>query len=106
VLLVQDRTAFWVLGATLGIFVGPAQAAGRSWLARAAPAEVRSELFGLFALSGKATAFAGPLLVGWVTWLADSQRVGMGVIILFFLLGLLLMLTVPEPEKAQPDVSA
>jgi len=102
VLLVQSQTWFWVLGAGLGVFVGPAQAAGRSWLARAAPPELRSELFGLFALSGKATAFAGPLLVGWVTWLADSQRVGMGVIIVFFALGLAMLLTVPE-QRPQTD---
>ncbi|NBC12922.1 MAG: MFS transporter, partial [Gammaproteobacteria bacterium] len=37
VLVVESRTWFWVLGALLGVFVGPAQAAGRSWLARAAP---------------------------------------------------------------------
>lgn len=103
VLLVESQTWFWVLGALLGVFVGPAQAAGRSWLARAAPAELRAELFGLFALSGKATAFAGPLLVGWVTWLAGSQRVGMGVIIVFFALGLLLLLTVPEQRPPASD---
>jgi len=103
VLLVESRLWFWMLGALLGIFVGPAQAAGRSWLARAAPDELRAELFGLFALSGKATAFAGPLLVGWVTWLADSQRVGMGVIIVFFTLGLLVLLTVPEQRPAATE---
>jgi len=101
-LLVESRVWFWALGALLGVFVGPAQAAGRSWLARAAPAELRAELFGLFALSGKATAFAGPLLVGWVTWLADSQRIGMGVIVVFFALGLLLLLTVPEQRAPGP----
>lgn len=98
VLLVEQPMAFWVLGSLLGVFIGPAQAAARSYLARVAPPALRAELFGLFALSGKATAFAGPLLVGWVTWLAGSQRVGMSVIVVFFILGLLLMLTVPEAE--------
>lgn len=99
VLLVESRTAFWVLGSALGLFVGPAQAAGRSYLAHAAPPHLRAELFGLFALSGKATAFAGPLLVGWVTWVAGNQRIGMATIVVFFLLGLLMLLTVPEAPR-------
>jgi len=100
-LLVTDPLWFWVFGMTLGVFVGPAQAASRSYLARAVPAELRTEMFGLFALSGKATAFLGPLLVGWITVLASSQRVGMVTIIVFFAAGAALLLTVPEqrPER-------
>lgn len=100
-LLVEARGAFWVLGALLGVFVGPVQAAGRSWLAHAAPANLRTELFGLFALSGKATAFLGPLLVGWLTVLSGSQRVGMSVIMVSFVVGFLLMLTVPEAGRVR-----
>jgi len=94
-LLAQSVTAFWVAGLALGIFVGPAQAASRSLLARMAPAQQRNQLFGLFTLSGKATAFLGPLLVGWLTFLSGSQRVGMAVILGLWLVGLVLMLTVP-----------
>lgn len=100
ILLVESRAAFWTLGGLLGVFVGPAQAAGRSYLAHAAPPALRAELFGLFALSGKVTSFAGPLLVGWVTWLAGSQRVGMGTVVVLFLLGFALMLSVPEARAA------
>lgn len=103
ILFVHSQTLFWVLGGLLGLFVGPAQAAARSYLGRVAPAELRAELFGLFALSGKATAFAGPFLVGWVTWLAGSQRVGMAVIVVFFVLGFAMTLTLPA---ARPDADA
>jgi UMF1 family MFS transporter len=95
-LLVGSSLAFWIVGGLLGLFVGPAQAASRSYLGRVAPERLRTQFFGLFALSGKATAFAGPLLVGGLTALAGSQRVGMSVIVVFFVLGLALMLTVPE----------
>jgi UMF1 family MFS transporter len=61
---------------------------------------LRSEMFGLFAFSGKATAFAGPLLVGWVTGWLDSPRAGMSVVIVFLLIGFLIMLTVPAAERA------
>jgi MFS transporter, UMF1 family len=99
VLLVEDPTLFWLFGMLLGVFVGPVQAASRSYLSRAAPERLRTQMFGLYALSGKATAFMGPLLVGWVTTLADSQRVGMSVIIVYFVLGFLLMWTVPEAKE-------
>jgi len=47
-------------------------------------------------LSGKATAFMGPMLVGGLTLMADSQRVGMSAILVFFIVGGVMLLTVPE----------
>jgi UMF1 family MFS transporter len=99
-ILVRDVTWFWVAGALLGIFVGPAQAASRTMLARMAPPELSTEFFGLFALTGKATAFLGPLLVGVFTDAFDSQRVGLTVVLAFFAVGLLLLLPVKE-ERAR-----
>lgn len=99
VLVVETSTLFWSFGLLLGIFVGPAQAASRSYLARAAPESLRNEMFGLFALSGKVTSFLGPLLVGWGTYLSGSQRIGMSTIVIFFLIGFILMLTVPSAKK-------
>ena len=99
ILVVDDRTLFWAAGMALGIFVGPAQAASRSYLARIAPAELRTEMFGLFALSGKATAFVGPLLVGWVTFATDSQRIGMSTILVFFAIGAALLWTLPDAHR-------
>lgn len=104
-LLVTSPTLFWALGVAVGIFVGPVQAASRSWMARNAPPELSSQMFGLFAFSGKATAFAGPLLVGWVTALAGSQRVGMSVILGFLAVGFVLMLTVPAQVRAAGEAS-
>ena len=101
ILLVETKTWFMILGAALGIFIGPAQAASRTLMARLAPPEMRTEMFGLYAFSGKATAFLGPAMVGWVTLWADSQRVGMATILIFFVAGLVLLLPVKEPrEKA------
>ena len=95
-LVVESLNWFWGLGILLGIFVGPAQSASRSLMARLAPEAIRTEMFGLYAFSGKATGFLGPILLAAVTTAFDSQRVGMGVIIVFFIVGLLLLLRVRE----------
>ena len=96
-LAVGSKTMLWVFGLPWGIFVGPAQAASRSLMARLAPEHLRTEMFGLFALSGKATAFLGPALLAWVTAFSGTQRAGMATILLFFAAGGALLWTVKEP---------
>ncbi|MDZ7690210.1 MAG: MFS transporter [Balneolaceae bacterium] len=96
VLLVTAESWFWAFGLLLGIFVGPVQAASRTYMGRIAPKHLRNQMFGLFALSGKVTAFVGPILVGWITYLTDSQRIGMSIIVVGFAAGMLLMFGVPE----------
>ena len=59
--LVSDPLGFWIAGALLGVFIGPTQAASRSLMARIAPAELRTEMFGLYALSGKGHRLRRPL---------------------------------------------
>jgi len=98
-LIVETTFWFWVFGMGLGVFVGPTQAASRSLMARLAPPAMQTEMFGLYAMSGKATAFVGPILVGWVTAASGSQRAGMATIIVFFVIGLLLLLPVKAPVR-------
>ncbi|MCW3477256.1 MFS transporter [Limobrevibacterium gyesilva] len=97
VLLVHDRTLFWALGLGLGVFVGPAQAASRSLMARLAPADASAAWFGMFALSGRVTAFLGPMALGAVTAAFHSQRAGMAVIPLFLVAGAALLAGVASP---------
>lgn len=101
ILVVDSKTVFTVLCVGLGLFFGPAQAASRSLMSRLAPPESRAEFFGLFALAGKVTAFLGPALVGWVTYAAQSQRVGMATILPFFVVGGALLLLVKEPRPGR-----
>ncbi|MFZ5532670.1 MAG: MFS transporter [Pseudomonadota bacterium] len=102
-LLAPSAGAFWVWGALLGIFVGPAQAASRSYLARMAPAGQRNELFGLMAFSGKATTFLGPFLVAALTTASGSQRVGLGVVLVMFAGALLLTVGVASDRRAPQE---
>lgn len=94
-----SKWQFWLLGVILGIFVGPVQSSSRALMARIAPPHLRNEMFGFYMLSGKATAFFGPLLYGWITYLTGSLRWGMSSVIFLFIIGGLIMLTVSEAEK-------
>ncbi|MDJ0684239.1 MAG: MFS transporter [Alphaproteobacteria bacterium] len=98
-LLIDSVTLFWIFGLGLSVFVGPVQAASRAMMARLAPPEKESEFFGLYALSGKATAFLGPLILGWVTVAFDSQRAGMATVVVFLLIGLALLAPLKLPTR-------
>lgn len=98
-LMVESKTLFWIFGLPLGLFVGPIQAASRTMMAQLAPPELRGEMFGLFAFSGKATAFVGPILLGSVTAITGSQRIGMGVIVAMLIGGGLLLAAVRMPAR-------
>lgn len=88
----------WAAGIIVGIFAGPNQSASRSLLARMTPAEKENEFFGFFAFSGKFTAFLGPLALGVLTELCQSQRAGMAVVIVLFVLGGLLLRPLDEQD--------
>ncbi|MEZ5669031.1 MAG: MFS transporter [Alphaproteobacteria bacterium] len=105
ILVIESKDMFYVLAMLIGVFMGPIQSASRSLMAHMAPAAMRTEMFGLFALSGKVTSFVGPALVAVVTAATDSQRLGMAVIVVLFAVGGLLMLGVREPERTAPAVA-
>lgn len=86
-------------GVVLGLGMGPAQSASRTMMARLAPEGMITEFFGLFALSGKATAFLAPLLIGVATGLTQDARVSILVIIAMLSVGAVLLMPVRE-ERA------
>ena len=99
-LLAEDKAVFWAVALVIGIFVGPAQSASRTLMARLAPPDQRTEMFGIYALTGKVTAFIGPFLFGTATAWFQTQRAGMATILVLFVLGGLLLLTmVREPPR-------
>jgi MFS transporter, UMF1 family len=83
--------AYLALGCLIGMCGAPLQAASRSLLIRLAPKDRIAQYFGLFALTGKVTSFVGPLLVGIVTAITASQKIGMTVLAAFFVAGLALL---------------
>ncbi|MEO1307340.1 MAG: MFS transporter [Pseudomonadota bacterium] len=93
----------YVVGRAIGSAGGVLQASSRTMMVRHAKPERPTEAFGLYALSGKATAFLGPALIGAVTYLTGSVRLGIAPLIFLFLLGLLLLVWVhPKGIRAEP----
>jgi MFS transporter, UMF1 family len=88
--------AYLVLGCLIGAAGGPLQAASRTLLIRLAPQDRIAQYFGLFALTGKVTSFVGPLLIGLITAVTESQKTGMAVLVVFFVAGLALLARVGE----------
>ncbi len=100
IVFVRTSMLFWIFGLALSIFVGPIQSASRSFMLHLSPKEKLTEMFGFYNMSGKITAFLGPMLLGWVTALFNSQRVGVSTILVFLLGGVILLLWVNESNKA------
>jgi len=94
--------AFYVLGAIIGAGGGSMQAASRTMMVRQGDIEKMTEGFGLYALSGKATAFLAPLSIGIVTDITGSQQSGILPIVALFAIGLVLLLFV-HPDGVQPE---
>lgn len=83
-------------GLGFAMFVTAAFATSRTMMARISPPSMTTQFFGLYALSGTATAFLGPWLVGATTEAFASQRVGYASLILLLAMGLIGMLFVRE----------
>ena len=90
----HGELVFLAFAVIVRLVAAPVQAASRALLARLAPPDKITQYFGLFAFSGKVTAFMAPLLVAAVTQATGDQRIGMASIAVFLIAGFLLMLPV------------
>ena len=107
--LLHDRGqwVFWVFGLAMTVFVGPAQSASRSFLARLIPEGHSGEVFGLYATTGRAVSFLSSSM--WVLFLwiggffvaegVSTVYFGILGIVLVLALGLLAMLPVRSPSQ-------
>ena len=96
-------TTFWVLGLLMTVFVGPAQAASRSFLARLIPEGKNGEIFGLYATTGRVVSFMAPAAFGifiaigaGITGQENTQYWGILGIVLILAAGFAVMLPVKE----------
>jgi len=102
----SSRESFYVIGLLAGLSMGSSQAASRSLMARLTPKEHRTEFFGFYDGSfGKASAVIGPLVFGFVSVQAGSQKAALASLLLFFAIGLLILTSV-STSAANPEVAA
>lgn len=92
---------FFLCGVLIGGAGGALQSASRTMMVRHTTPERATEAFGLYALSGKATAFLAPLLIAVATDLSGNQRLGISPLIVMFLLSLILLGWVKTQGEAE-----
>jgi UMF1 family MFS transporter len=91
---------FYICGGIIGGAGGALYSASRSMMVRHTDPARPAEAFGLFALTGKATAFLAPALITLFTVLTQSNQLGFLPVIGLFLMGLVLLVWVhPQGER-------
>lgn len=91
---------FFVCGGVIGAAGGILQASSRSMMVRHSDPARPTEAFGLYALSGKATAFLAPMLIAFATQITGSARLGVSPLVVLFVIALVLLLWVhPKGEN-------
>lgn len=90
----QRQFEFWILGFIIAIVLGGSQALSRSLYSQMIPKGQEAEFFSFYEISERGTSWLGPFLFGVVNQLTGSLRVGLLSIIVFFILGLIILVTV------------
>ena len=103
-LFARGTTMFWIFGLILTLWVGPAQASSRAFMARLAPVGREGEMFGLYATTGRAASFLAPALFALFSGFF-SDRIGIVGIALVLLAGTVLLARVKSPPGQQAQVS-
>jgi UMF1 family MFS transporter len=94
---IETRAGFWLVANLVGVALGSSQSAGRALIGVFSPRERAAEFFGLWGLAGKLASVVGPLSYGLVAYLSHgNHRLALLTTTAFFVLGLLLLLTVDE----------
>jgi len=94
--------AMLAFGVVIGLFLGPVQSTSRSLMARISPPAQMNTFFGLYAFTGRATAFVAPLVVAILTELSGNRRIGISAVIALLAVGFLLLRGVAEDADKAP----
>ncbi len=114
-LFAQNLIQFYIIGALAGFALTGVQSVSRTLVGYFAPEGRSAEFYGFFAVTGRTSSFIGPTIYGFLAYEAAiyfqnkgylalaaeqlGQRVAIGSIIVFLLVGLLILLGVNDPTK-------
>lgn len=105
ILLAYNATTidlFWLAANLIGIALGASQSASRALVGQFSPPQRSGEFFGLWGLAVRLAAIIGPLSYGAVIFILDgNHRLAILSTLAFFILGLLLLMTVNEQRGRQ-----
>ncbi|MFQ5408604.1 MAG: MFS transporter [Anaerolineales bacterium] len=101
-LFLFSDTQLFVLGFFVAIVLGGSQALSRSLFSQMIPSEQEAEYFGFYEISERGTSWIGPLAFALAVQLTGSQRIAIVTLILFFLVGMALLVRV-NVRKAMED---
>jgi UMF1 family MFS transporter len=93
------QIVFWTAGLALTLFVGPAQSASRTFLARIIPPGREGEVFGLYATTGRAVSFLAPTMFALFVGIGGAAYFGILGIVLVLVLGLVLLIPVKAVQE-------
>ncbi len=92
-----EPNLFWLAANLIGLALGSSQSAGRALVGQLVPPQRSGEFFGLWGLSIRLAAIIGPLSYGAVIYFMNgNHRLALLSTLLFFITGLLLLLTINE----------
>jgi UMF1 family MFS transporter len=92
--LLYNQIQLFVLGVFLALVLGGSQALSRSLFSQMIPREHEAEYFGFYEISERGTSWLGTFAFALAVQLTGSQRIAIVSLIIFFVVGLLLLLTV------------
>jgi len=115
-LFAQNLTQFFIVGAFAGFALTGVQSVSRTLVGYFAPEGRSAEFYGFFALTGRTSSFIGPTVYGFLAfeaarWFENNrgfstlfaeqagQRVAIGSIIIFLVLGLVILFGVKDPTE-------
>ena len=98
---VRSTAEFFVMAALVGLIMGGSQALSRSLYSLMIPQGSEAEYYSLYEISDKGTSWMAPLIFGLALQMTKSYRVAILSLIVFFVLGLLLLVQVDVRRAAR-----
>lgn len=98
-MFLTNQVQFFILAILVGMFQGGVQALSRSYFTKIIPAAQSGEYFGFMDLCGKGASFMGTALVSLVSQITGEISKGVGVISLFFIVGMIFFRMAVKADK-------
>jgi len=93
----DEPADLWITGNLVGLAMGASQSIGRALVGQFTPVAYTGEFFGLWGVANRLAAIIGPMSYGLVNfWSGGNHRVAILSTLIFFVVGLGMLMTVNE----------